>query len=145
MLSSVAQRSKAYWGYSPDVLNAWRAELTLSAGDLRAMVVHVAVVDDMVAAFYALTPSIDAAWSLDHFWVIPELMRRGVGRTLLAHALDLAFSAGADAVGVDADPNAESFYVRYGAVRAGTLPAPLANDPHRVRPQLVFSGRLTRR
>jgi len=41
-------------------------------------------------------------------------------------------------VTVDADPNAESFYLACGADRCGEVPAPIRGEPGRVRPQLAF-------
>ncbi len=57
------------------------------------------------------------------------------------HALETANRSGAPEVTVDADPNAESFYIECGAVRRGEQPAPIAGQPERVRPQLAFEWR----
>jgi molybdenum cofactor cytidylyltransferase len=65
-------------------------------------------------------------------------MHRGIGRALLAHALATAARGGAAEVIVDADPNAESFYLECGAIRRGEVAAPIAGQPNRVRPQLAF-------
>ena len=68
----------------------------------------------------------------------PQLMDRGIGRALVAHALETAARGGASAVIVDADPNAEGFYLACGGVRCGEVPAPIPGEPGRVRPQLAF-------
>jgi GNAT superfamily N-acetyltransferase len=68
-------------------------------------------------------------------------MRRGIGTALLRHALQTAAQGGADEVDVDADPNAAPFYLRRGAVHVGDLPAPIAGEPQRARPQLRFRCR----
>ena len=39
---------------------------------------------------------------------------------------------------IDADPNAELFYLAYGAIRTGTIAAPIEGVPDRVRSQLHF-------
>ena len=79
-----------------------------------------------------------SAWELDNLWVAPEFMRRGIGRSLLRHALGTAARGGAVEVTVDADPNAEAFYVSCGAIRRGEVAAPIRGEPARVRPQLAF-------
>ena len=56
---------------------------------------------------------------LDHLWILPEAMGRGIGRTLFRHALTQARRLGCRAVQIEADPNAEGFYVRMGARRTG--------------------------
>ena len=87
--------------------------------------------------FYSLRPS-QSAWELDNLWVLPKFMHQGIGRALLAHALATAARGGASEITVDADPNAESFYLECGAIKRGEIPAPIAGQPKRVRPQLVF-------
>ena len=77
-------------------------------------------------------------WTLDNLWVLPSFMNRRIGRFLLAHALKVAARSGALEVTVDADPNAESFYIACGARRRGEIAAPIPGQPDRVRPQLSF-------
>jgi GNAT superfamily N-acetyltransferase len=137
ILSSLAMRAKAHWGYSADTLERWRSELAVSATDVRDGPTFVAVVGAVVAGFYSLRPS-GASWELDHLWVLPEFMHQGIGRALLSHALGTAARGGASEITVDADPNAESFYLECGALRRGEVPAPIGGQPNRVRPQLAF-------
>jgi len=133
-------RAKAHWGYSDEVLEGWRAELAVSPQGIRARPTFVAMVGIEVAGFYSLSP-LGRSWELDHLWVLPRFMRLGVGRALLSHALETAARAGAAEVTVDADPNAEPFYLECGAVRRGAVPAPLPGQPLRARPQLTFNAK----
>ena len=139
-LSALAMRAKAHWGYSAEVLERWRSELAVSPTSVRTKRTFVAVVDGQVVGFYSLASS-ETSWQLDHLWVLPEFMHRGIGRALVSHALTTALHGGAVEVTVDADPNAESFYLRCGAVRCGELSAPIPGQPGRVRPQLLFNAR----
>jgi GNAT superfamily N-acetyltransferase len=136
-LSALAIESKAHWGYSPDILKAWQAQLTISREDIRTKTMFVAVLDGETAGFYALISS-DDTWELAHLWVSPRFMRKGVGRTLVAHAIEMASRGGAREIRVDADPNAERFYVACGAVRRGKVAAPIPGQPQRIRPQLIL-------
>ena len=136
-LSALALEAKAHWGYSRETLESWNDQLQISASDVASKPVYVGSINGEIAGFYSLVPS-GAAWELDNLWVMPKFMGRGVGRTLLAHALEVAFRAGASSVTVDADPNAESFYLSCGAVRSGEVPAPISGQPNRVRPQLRY-------
>ncbi len=90
-----------------------------------------------MVGFYLLIPGANA-WALEHLWVAPKFARRGIGRALLAHAVSAARHAGATAFVIDADPNAERFYVACGAVREGAVAAPIEGDPARIRPQLLL-------
>ena len=111
----------------------------MSAEKIRRQPTVVAERDGEVVGFYSLACA-DAAWQLDDLWVAPNCMRQGIGRMLMEHALEAATRAGARSLAVDADPNAEPFYLRCGAVRRNVVPAPIAGEPGRVRPQLVFES-----
>jgi ribosomal protein S18 acetylase RimI-like enzyme len=132
--------AKAHWGYPTEVLESWRQLLLVTAVDIESKRVFVGAIDEAVVGFYSLAPAA-GAWELDNLWVSPKFMHRGLGRELLAHALEHARRGGASRVIVDADPNAESFYLQSGAVRCGEVPAPIPGQPERVRPQLVFDER----
>src|SRR4051812_34574248 len=93
-LSALAFGAKAYWGYPSYLLEAWRPELTISAIAASEQPTFVAMIGDEMAGFYSLSPH-DKSWELNHFWVSPQFMRRGVGRGLLPHALQTATAAGA--------------------------------------------------
>ncbi len=141
-LSALALKAKAYWGYPADTIESWKQELSISSDAIASMPTFVAAVGDETAGFYSLVPS-TRSWKLDHLWVLPQFMDRGIGRALVAHALETALRGGASSVTVDSDPNAESFYLACGAERCGEVPAPIPGQPNRVRPQLAFRGRGT--
>lgn len=134
-LTDIARAAKATWGYPDAVLAAWREQLSITESEIALRPVFVALVDGGIAGFYSLAPGSEE-WELDNLWVKPSHARRGIGRALLAHARERAREGGASALLVDADPNAEPFYFRAGAIRVGEIPAPIAGDPARVRPQL---------
>jgi len=136
-LSALARASKAQWGYPAEVLEGWRAQLTVRGADIRDRPTFVIEEADEIVGFYALAGA-GRTWALEHFWVAPKYTRQGIGRRMLAHALELAASNGAAEVSVDADPNAEAFYLDCGAERRGAVPAAIAGQPDRVRPQLRF-------
>jgi len=136
-LTAVALEAKAHWGYPADTIESWKQELTVSARTITSRPTFVAVIGDEIIGFYSLSPS-HYSWGLDHLWVLPRFMDRGIGRALLAHALETAARGEASSVTVDADPNAETFYLACGADRCGEVPAPIPGEPGRVRPQLAF-------
>jgi GNAT superfamily N-acetyltransferase len=138
-LSSLAMEAKAHWGYSKQTLEGWERELEISPSDIASKPTYVGEIDESPVGFYSLAPS-GSTWELDNLWVVPRLMNQGLGRELLSHALELAFRGGASSVVVDADPNAEPFYLSCGAVRFGQVAAPIAGEPDRVRPQLAFKS-----
>ena len=136
-LTAIALEAKAFWGYPADTIESWKQELTVSTQTVTSRPTFVAMIRDEIVGFYSLSPSHDA-WKLEDLWVLPRFMDRGIGRALVAHALETAARGGASSVTVDADPNAESFYLACGADRCGEVPAPIRGEPGRVRPQLAF-------
>lgn len=134
-LSTVALAAKQLWGYSSEDIERWRPQLTVSAAEITLHPTFVVEVDREVAGFYMLLPH-QPAWVLEHFWIAPRFVRRGIGRALLAHAAATAQLGGASTLAIDADPNAEAFYLACGAIREGSVAAPTASDPARIRPQL---------
>ena len=139
-LSAMAVDAKQYWRYSSQDIERWRPLLAVTAADIAANPALVAEIDDAVVGFYLLVPGAKA-WALEHPWVAPAFARHGIGRALLAHAASTALRAGATSLVIDADPNAEAFYVACGAVCEGAIAAPIEGAIRRVRPQL--SLRLT--
>ena len=137
-LGAIALAAKASWGYPPATLDEWRADLTLTPEQLDAWIVIVAEDETGILGFAALIPN-HPAFELEHMWVVPSAMRRGVGRALMREACASAASSGAVAVLIDSDPNAEEFYRRLGAERISTRPAPIPGSPARVIPCLRLS------
>lgn len=140
-LTRLAMEAKAHWGYRAEQLEAWRPSLAVTAEQLRSQPAFVLEADSVVG-FYSLRV-VDGACELDNLWVAPSEVGRGHGRELLAHAVNMARSMGLREIVIDADPNAEKFYVHCGAVVTGVVPAPIEGQPRRTRPQLRLSAELS--
>lgn len=137
-LSAIALASKASWRYPAAVLAGWQVQLTVNADTIAGCTTYVVEEDSRVSGFYVLLPALPH-WALDHFWVAPTAMGRGVGSALLTHALDVAARGGATGLAIDADPHAEAFYVACGARHVGVVAAPIPGFPERTRPQLLLT------
>jgi GNAT superfamily N-acetyltransferase len=135
LLSDLALRSKGHWGYDQAFLDACRDELTLTPAEVRAKRTIVAERDGRVVGFYTLAGDPPVA-SLDHLFVEPGEIGTGVGRTLWRHAVAAAQSLGFTRMEIEADPDAEAFYLAMGARRRGTVPS--GSVPGRELPLLDF-------
>lgn len=135
LLSQLAMRSKAHWGYSPAFMAACEAELTFTPGYITNRRVYVAEEDGLVLGFYALASEGDAA-ELENLFVEPVAIGQGVGRRLWEHAVVAARSQGCQTLFVDSDPSAEAFYRRMGAERVGEVPS--GSIPGRMLPRLRY-------
>ena len=118
-LTEITHAAKRHWGYPDSWITAWRDVLTMRPEFIAGNISYCAIADDRVVGFYVLTSEEDGI-HLDHLWILPEAMGRGIGRTLFQHAVAEAKKAGSSYIRIEADPNAEGFYKRMGAVRVGT-------------------------
>ena len=118
-LTQIAHAAKRHWGYPENWIAAWRDVLTMRPEFIAGNLSYCAIEDDRVAGFYVLTTEDDGI-HLDHLWVLPEAMGRGIGRALFEHAAAQARASGFHSIKIEADPNAEEFYTRMGARRTGT-------------------------
>jgi GNAT superfamily N-acetyltransferase len=118
-LTEIAHAAKRHWGYPENWIESWRDVLTMRPEFIAANISYCAIQDDRPVGFYVLTNEDDGI-HLDHLWILPQAMHRGIGRVLFEHAVEQAKLAGCTCIKIEADPNAEGFYQRMGAVRAGT-------------------------
>jgi GNAT superfamily N-acetyltransferase len=135
LLSDVALRSKGYWGYDEDFLDACRAELTFSPGEVAARRIVVAESPAGVLGFYSLDGK-PPDGELGNLWVVPESIGTGLGRRLWQHALAAAGKAGYRSLHIGAEPNAVGFYRAMGAEHIGETPSD--SIPGRSLPLMLF-------
>jgi len=124
LLTDLGLRAKAVWGYNAGFLARCRAAMTVKAANIAARPHAVAELNGRIAGFYGFEPEPDGV-GLDYLFVEPDLIGRGVGRALWAHAVATARRLGHRALIVVSDPNAEGFYLRMGCRRIGTRPSEL--------------------
>ena len=70
---------------------------------------------------------------LEHLWVRPSGMGRGIGRHLFEWAVEVARAGGAATLVIVSDPHAEAFYERLGARRVDEV---TSKPPGRMLPRL---------
>lgn len=134
-LDEISLQAKASWGYSPSQLETWAASLATSAELVETQPTVVAEEHGKAIGFAQIVIDEDYC-ELISLWVLPNNAGRGVGRALLQSMVQAARERGQEVIAIDSDPNAEQFYVRCGAVRVGSVPAPIPGEPERTRPQL---------
>jgi GNAT superfamily N-acetyltransferase len=119
VLSELAMRSKAYWGYDAEFLAACRDDLTLSPDDIAAAAVYLYDGTDAPSGFYRVVVEEGGVAVLDDLFVEPAAIGQGVGRRLWRHAVSTATKLGCSEMVWQSDPQAEGFYLAMGARRAG--------------------------
>src|SRR5688572_15177157 len=121
LLSDLALRSKAHWGYSAEFIEQCREELSYSEQQLRAEHMRFFVIESLqgVAGFYAVKRLSANEMELEAMFVEPASIGEGFGRLLIDHAKSVASAMGAKRLVIQSDPYAEHFYVAAGGVVVG--------------------------
>ncbi|MCC5809653.1 MAG: GNAT family N-acetyltransferase [Ectothiorhodospiraceae bacterium] len=121
LLSELACRSKAYWGYSREFMEACRKELSESESGLfgPSRYCTVAEFNGTVVGYYALQSLAPDECELEALFVEPRHIGQGIGRALIEHAKSRARRNGARFMVIQADPNAVKFYLAAGGVQVG--------------------------
>lgn len=134
-ISELALRSKSYWGYGKEFLDACRDEVTFDAAACASGMAWVAV-DGPTLVGFSLIEGAPPNGELAGLFVDLPAIGTGCGRMLLTHTLRAAQERGFEELVLDADPGAEPFYIRFGAERIGDSPSGLL--PGRMLPHMKF-------
>lgn len=132
LLTEIATEAKRHWDYPPEVMDSWHSTMTLEAMHIDLSPPIVAEENGEVVGFYQLISDGDRM-ELEHMWVKPQYLNKGIGKQLIAHAITSAKARGARKISIDADPNATAFYLSCGAYRVGDLQSPTSAHPQRAR------------
>lgn len=135
LLSQLALRSKGYWGYEPEFLEACRKELTLSPSDVDDSITYVLEGLAGIQGYYRLSSHTPQGELLDLF-LEPAIIKQGWGRTMWNHLVESAKNHGIQTIRLAADPNAEAFYKVMGCIKTGETPS--ASFPNRFLPLMGF-------
>lgn len=138
LLTGLACAAKAHWGYPPELMALWVDDLGVSPEFIEENHVICAERDGEVIGFAAVCEE-DGGFELEHLWVRPDCMRRGVGSGLLGEIVGHLRSLGATSVRIVSDPHAEGFYLELGARRIGEKES--SKRPGRFLPVLVLDVR----
>lgn len=137
-LTALMLAGKRHWGYPEAWLEAWRGLLLITPEYVAANSVWCA--EDStgrVAGFYALERD-GGQYRLESLFLETSLIGCGLGRRLFEHAVRTAAALGATELLIEADPNAEGFYLRMGALRVGETVSRLTGT-ERIVPQLRYA------
>ncbi len=135
-LTSIAHAAKRHWGYPERWIEQWADVLTITPAFIASAEVFTGRIDGRTIGFHALIRDADSL-RLDHLWVMPDAIGRGLGRKLFEHAIARAEALGFRRIEIQSDPNAEAFYRHMGARRVGETVTQIEGRP-RGLPDLRF-------
>ena len=105
ILTQIAFTAKRHWGYPEHWIQLWSPILTITPELIVKYDTYVASVNEKPIGFYALSVEDDKA-NLEHLWVLPEYMGKGVGKKLFEHVLSRCKEIGVYTLEIESDPNA---------------------------------------
>ncbi|TKI72671.1 GNAT family N-acetyltransferase [Lysinibacillus mangiferihumi] len=128
ILSNLAYKSKAYWGYTEDFLQQCKNDLTVTKDYIEENPVYLMMEsDNKIVAFYSFTIN---DRKLDALFIDPDFIGQGLGRIIWDHVLNKAEELGINEFTLDSEPNAEGFYLKMGAKNIGSTPSTVFPDRH---------------
>ena len=87
-ISELAFRSKAYWGYSREFMDACRDELTVTQQLINSDQLDYVIAEHKarLVGFYAIKQCSHHEYELEALFVDPEFIGKGIGKILMIQA-----------------------------------------------------------
>jgi ribosomal protein S18 acetylase RimI-like enzyme len=120
-LTTITKKSKAYWGFSENILKEWEHLLTVTKDYIEKNVVFKLVQNDQIIGYYSYFSIDEHTVKLDNIFVLPEFIGKGFGKILMNDFLDKINQLDINKITLDAEPNAEIFYKTFGFETIGQL------------------------
>ncbi len=137
LLTAIALRSKAHWGYSAEFMAAAIEEMTITTAQLTVHTTFVLEQQREARGFYKIREVTSAQVELTDLFLDPPAIGHGMGHALWDHAVTTARNKGYLQMTWESDPNAEGFYVRMGALRVSVVESTV--KPGRFLPRMSYS------
>ncbi|MAD98446.1 MAG: GNAT family N-acetyltransferase [Flavobacteriaceae bacterium] len=120
-LTELTIRSKDFWGYGIDLIESWREELTITPSFIEYKEVIKLVHNETTLGFYAYSIQEEGTVKLEFLFIEPDEIGKGIGKLLMNDFFDRVKPLNTKRVLLDADPNAEEFYKKFGFTTIGKL------------------------
>lgn len=130
-LTEIAHAAKRHWGYPDAWVQLWSPSLTITPEFIESHETYVAWMEEELAGFCALSREADTA-GLEHLWVKPAFIGKGIGAALFKHILARCRELGVQVLKIESDPNAQGFYERMGAKKVGEVVREVEGKPRRL-------------
>jgi N-acetylglutamate synthase-like GNAT family acetyltransferase len=127
-LTSLAMKSKAYWGYDYSFLRSCVEELSVTKEHVNNHTVYVVEKRKELIGFYVLQEIDTKSIEMTFLFVDPKHIRSGIGKVMFNHAATHARELGYSHVIIQSDPFAAVFYEKMGCKKIGTKPSGSISD-----------------
>ena len=128
ILTDLTMRSKSYWDYGAEQIMSWKDDLTITTDYIDINKVYkLTNKHNIIMGYYSYYFLNDAVIKLDNLFIDPPYIGHDFGTLLMNDFLKRIKSFRFEKVTLDADPNAEKFYHKFGFKTVGKLESTIKN------------------
>ena len=128
ILTDLTIRSKSYWDYSAEQIMSWKDDLTITTAYIdKNEVYKLTNKHNIIIGYYSYIILNNAVIKLDNLFIDPPYIGHDYGTLLMNDFLKRIKSLKFEKVTLDADPNAERFYHKFGFKTMGKLKSTVEN------------------
>ena len=120
-LTDLTKKSKSYWGYSPDQMEKWNDNLTITQEYVDNNNVFKISDNGQIIGYYSYLRLNSNTVNLDNIFIYPEHIRKGYGKFLMENFIERMKNIGYKKITLDSEPNAEVFYKNFDFTVVGKL------------------------
>lgn len=122
ILSTIAFQAKKHWGYPDSWLELWKQDLTITEKYIVENQVFKVLYDKDIIGFTGISTDLaNKSLEIDHMWILPSYMGKGLGEKLFNYAIRDIKSSNSTKILVVSDPNAIGFYKKLGFTSIGEV------------------------
>jgi ribosomal protein S18 acetylase RimI-like enzyme len=120
VLTDIAVRSEAYWGYDPEFMESFRRAYKVTESFINENPVYVIEEQGSISGFYGVV-SDKGETELEYFYVSPDYIGKGLGKLLWTHLVGYCRENGIARISLVTSPQAVGFYTKLGAEQVGEV------------------------
>lgn len=136
ILTDIAVRSEAYWGYDSTFMENFKSLYKVTGEFISNNPTFVLEEDDSIIGFYGILIG-EKETSLEYLYIEPESIGKGYGKILWDHMVNTCKNQGIKEIVLVTSPQAKEFYTKMGAVQSGEVESIVMKG--RKIPRLVYT------
>lgn len=126
-LTELTIRSKTHWAYSDQQIEIWRDDLTISESYIYNREVYKLKIENNIIGYYSYYNMNSLEVKLENLFIEPEFIGKGYGKLLMSDFLMRIQRTESNRIILEADPNAEYFYLKLGFNVIGKIETSIKN------------------
>lgn len=135
VLSDIAFKSEAYWGYDSDYMNKFKSIYNVSEEFINNNPTVIIEEDDNIVGFYGIVNE-ESETTLEYFFIEPKYIGKGYGKLLWNYLVKDCKNRRIKEFSIVTSLQAKDFYVKMGAIPCGEVESLLKKG--RIIPQLIY-------